>query len=192
VLLNAGCGTHYAAGWVNCDVWSSSSTRPDVVVESGVPYPFSDGSCDAVFLGHVLEHVEWGLVPAFLGDMFRLLRPGGWLLVVGPDVFKTIRRWGDGLEPWGMVLSTLEHAGVNWQPGREGEVWGEAAHHWNCHHDRVVELLSGSGFVDVVDVFDRIPNDVDGVCWEDDVSGVVWPVVGKWFWQCAVLCRRPL
>ena len=31
-LLNVGCGTHYAQGWVNADTWETEDTRPDVKV----------------------------------------------------------------------------------------------------------------------------------------------------------------
>ena len=66
-LLNAGCGTHYASGWVNTDTWVTADTKPDVQVKPGEPYPFAenhfDGSRNAiVVLGgerrYILSHPE--------------------------------------------------------------------------------------------------------------------------------------
>lgn len=188
-LLNVGCGTHYAQGWVNTDVWEDETTKPDVRVVAGQPYPFEENTFDAAYLGHVLEHMSWESVPFFLEDISRVVKPGAPMLFVGPDVFKTIIRWSKKEEPWTMVLSTLEHLDMNYQPGREHLWWDGAHHYWNCHEQRVVTLLEKTGFVDIQNVFDLIPNDPNGTSWQDQ-SGFVWPVVGKYHWQFALKCSN--
>ena len=191
-LLNAGCGTHYVKGWVNTDVWASDTTKPDVVVEPGKPYPFEDNYFDAAFLGHVLEHIPWPEVPPFLDDISRVVKPGAPILVVGPDVYKTIKRWKDGQEPWWMIESVLEHQDMNWQPDRTEEWWDGAHHHWNCHESRIEKLLTMSGFTNIENVYEDIPNDPNGKSWHDDITNITWPVVGKYFWQLAFRCyNRP-
>jgi hypothetical protein len=130
--------------------------------------------------------MDWGSVPRFMEDMRRVAKPGGRILIVGPDIFKTIHRWKEGLEPWHMVLSTLEHQEHNFQPGREEEWWDGATHHWNCNHQRVWDLLEGMRFSGLEDYYDRIPNDTSAKTWHDDTTGITWPVVGKWFWQFAI------
>lgn len=188
--LNVGCGTHYAEGWVNTDMWSDETTRPDVVTPVGEPYPFDDHSADAIYMGHVLEHIAWANVPPFLLDIRRIAKPGAPILVVGPDVWRTIHRWRDGKEPWHMVESVLEHQDNNFQPGREHLVWEGAPHHWNCHEMRVASLLADCGYVNIRPFTDIIPNDTNGKWWTDD-TGITWPVVGKWHWQFALLCNAP-
>lgn len=191
-LLNAGCGTHYANGWTNVDVWEGENTTPDVKVNPGEPYPFEDNTFDAVYLGHVLEHIPWPEVPVFLKDIQRVAKPGASIMVVGPDVFKTIQRWKDGAEPWSMVLATIEHQDRNWQPEREHEWWDGAHHHWNCHEERVADLLNKMGFTNIKNVFNKIPDDPNGKSWLDTTNNIEWPVVGKYFWQLAYLCTNPL
>ena len=183
-LLNAGCGTHYAQGWVNTDVWEDPNTKPDVLITPGEPYPFPDNHFDAIYLGHVLEHMEWHDVPAFLIDMKRIAKYEAPILVVGPDVLKTIKLWAEGKEPWHMVLSTMEHADVNYQPDREEEWWDGAAHKWNCHEERLKRLFSVLEFSWEV-MGHEIPNNPDQVGWYDRATNVTWPVVGKHHWQCA-------
>lgn len=190
-LLNAGCGTHYAHGWVNVDIWEDDNTHPDVVAKDGEPYPFPDNHFDAIYLGHVLEHIDWKRVPEFLLDMQRIAKPGAPMLVVGPDVYKTIERWKDNQEPWHMVLSTLEHQDINYQPDREHEWWDGATHHWNCHHQRVWDLLARCGFADLRDMFEIIPNSTSMTTWHDKRNDITWPVVGKWHWQFAIQCVSP-
>lgn len=187
MLLNAGCGTHYAQGWVNTDVWSDDTTTPDVVVEPDSPYPFDDNTFDAIFMGHVLEHISWPKVPWFLGEMHRIAKPGANILIVGPDVYKTLDRWKANQEPWHMVMSVLE--GQDLDSG-SADWWDGATHHWNCHHDRVWKLIEHSGFVEPENYFDVIPNDAQGKSWRDPKTKIVWPVVGKWYWQFAIHCRK--
>lgn len=182
-MLNAGCGTHYAQGWVNTDVWVSDTTIPDVQVIPGQPYPFDDNTFDAVFMGHVIEHIPWNDVLFFLQDMSRIAKPNAPMLIVGPDVFKTIKRWKDGKEPWYMVRSVMEHLDMNYQPDRETEWWDGAHHHWNCHEERVETIIRNIGFTEIENVFDNIPNDANGKSWTDEKTGITWPVVGKYHWQ---------
>lgn len=189
--LNAGCGTHYAPGWVNTDVWSSDTTKPDIVVKTGEPYPFKKNTFDAIFLGHVIEHIPWNKVPEFMEDMKRIAKPGAPLCIVGPDVYKTIHLWSTAQQPWWMVEAVMEHQGVNHQPDRENEEWVEAYHHWNCHEVRVQELLESLGFTNITNVFDLIPNDPDGRDWYDETTNITWPVVGKHVWQLAFRFNNP-
>lgn len=188
-LLNVGCGTHYASGWVNTDVWENENTKPDVRVEAGKPYPFENNTFDAAYLGHVIEHISWKEVTSFLDDISRIVKPGAPMLIVGPDVYKTIKRWANKEEPWEMVMSTMEHQDINYQPGREHEWWDGAHHHWNCHEDRVFKLLETMGFSNIQNVFEQIPNDPNGKSWTDD-NGFLWPVVGKYHWQFAFKCTN--
>jgi predicted SAM-dependent methyltransferase len=185
-LLNAGCGTHYAEGWLNVDVWTNETIAPDQIVTANEPYPFENDYFDAVFLGHVIEHMPWDYVPVYLDDMRRITKPGGKILIVGPDVYRTLHRWKDGKEPWHMVLATLEHQDRNLETSKNAEWWDGASHHWNCHHQRVWDLLQTMGFKDVQDYFDVIPNNTEGKTWHDESTGITWPVVGKWFWQFAI------
>lgn len=168
--LNVGCGTHHAPSpWVNTDTRETTTTHPDVLVEADAPFPFDDRSCDRVLLSHVLEHVPWPAVPAFLAEVRRVL--DGKLLVIGPDVYRTIRRWRDGLEPWDLLTSVLEHAA----PPERDNGWPEALHHWNCHEERVVTILELAGFGDITR---HDPQEITG-----------WPIVMPAPWQFAVTAR---
>jgi len=142
-------------------------------------------------MGHVLEHIPWLEVATFLKDMQRIAKPNAPMLVVGPDVHKTIKRWKDGQEPWWLVESVMEHLDVpdTHVPGLEW--WDGAHHHWNCHEARVEKLLTSLKFNNVVNQFDAIPNDPNGKSWFDAKNQIEWPVVGKYFWQLAFSCKNP-
>lgn len=167
--LNVGCGTHYADGWVNTDAVESTDTHPDVRA-TGHDFPFTTGTFEQVYLGHVLEHVPWPDVEAFLTEVRRVLQPGGRVLATGPDVFRMLHEWDAGRESWELCIDTLEHQ------DRQSDYWPEAVHKWNCHETRLAAVLTAAGFIDVAPAGE--PFDT-------------WPVVDWSAWQCAVQATAP-
>lgn len=53
--------------------------------------PFQDKSVDAVFFSHVLEHIDRQDAPGFLAEIKRVLKPGGIVRIVVPDLEKICR-----------------------------------------------------------------------------------------------------
>lgn len=194
--LNVGCGTHYAKGWVNTDVWSDDTTCPDVVVAPGDPYPFDDNSFDAIYMGHVLEHIAWDKLYPFLVDIRRVAKPGAPILAVGPDVYRTIQRWAQNQEPWSMIESVMEHQDreggyLALSSGEPTTVhWAGICHYWNCHERRLAEAMSWV-FTDVKAMSNVITFDTSRKSWFDSAHSIEWPVVGYWPWQCAVIGYAP-
>ena len=95
-LLNFGCGSALHPEWINLD---SSAVAPDVVVHDlrhGLPVP-SD-SFDAAYGSHVLEHLDPDAASRLLRECYRILRPGGILRIVVPDLETIARLYLDSLE----------------------------------------------------------------------------------------------
>jgi SAM-dependent methyltransferase len=57
--------------------------------------PFADGVFDGVYHSHLLEHLDREVVPDFLKECHRVLKPGGILRVVVPDLEKLARSYVD-------------------------------------------------------------------------------------------------
>ena len=167
--INIGSGTHRApAPWVNLDSHDGDDVHPDVVVEPGAPLPFDDNSCERVLLSHVLEHIPWEDLPGFLREVHRVAC--GEVLVVGPDVYRTIESYKAGRLPWSLVGSVIEHKDYP----DDMAAWPGAPHHWNCHESRVAAVLDRVGFTAAPVLDDSLLNS--------------WPVVG-WepLWQFALV-----
>ncbi len=83
-LLNVGCGHHYHPEWTNLD---HEATAADIIehdVRRGLPFP--NAAFDAVYHSHVLEHFTREEGRALIGECQRVLKPGGVLRVVVPDL----------------------------------------------------------------------------------------------------------
>lgn len=59
-------------------------------VQDGDAVEAPDGSFDLVVAREVIEHVPVDEVAAFVGELRRVLRPGGWLLVTTPTVNRRV------------------------------------------------------------------------------------------------------
>jgi predicted SAM-dependent methyltransferase len=177
--LNVGCGTHRAPEpWWNVDtvrrvgpdIAAVDTIDPDQIIDPDQPLPFEDGSCERVMLSHVLEHVPWESVPAFLRDIRRVAAAE--VLILGPDTFRSIEAYKAGREPLSLLHSVLEHKDYP----DDMAAWPGAPHHWNCHEARVIEACNRTGW-HATPVL-------------DDAELESWPVVA-WNrdWQFAVICR---
>ncbi len=82
-LVDIGCGdlpykelfSSRGGRYIGCDIGGS----PDVLIEPGKPVPLPPQMADGIVSFQVLEHIwdlEW-----YLGECWRLLKPGGWLLL---------------------------------------------------------------------------------------------------------------
>lgn len=96
--LNLGCGGRYstAAGWTNVDFISNG---PEVLrhdLNTGLPFP--DGSFDAVFHSHLLEHFTRPGAERLMRECVRVLKPGGVCRVVVPDMEDICRQYLRALE----------------------------------------------------------------------------------------------
>lgn len=126
-LLNLACGASTHPQWNNLDfslyAWFASRPRtaallhrlgilsdlrysrlravdPDIIrwdLRHGIP--FSDSSFEAVYHSHFLEHLERRDAIQFLGECRRVLRPGGVLRIVVPDLCHLVQRYVSTLPP---------------------------------------------------------------------------------------------
>jgi SAM-dependent methyltransferase len=84
VLCNLGCGARHHGDWINIDFHGDSRTVLPWDLREGLPFP--DRSCDAVYSSHAIEHFTRAGARRFLGECLRVLRPGGVLRIVAPDL----------------------------------------------------------------------------------------------------------
>ncbi len=110
-LLNLGCGRRFHPEWTNLDLHPADPAigKWDVCT----PLPFADGSFDAVYHSHLLEHLQADRAVGFLRECRRVLTPGGILRVAIPDLEAIAR----------LYLESLERA---WEGDREAL----RDHHW--------------------------------------------------------------
>jgi predicted SAM-dependent methyltransferase len=94
--LNWGCGGWTPRGWINSDIKEGRGIGISADIRNGLP--LEDDSMDYIVSIHALQEVHYNdLVPA-LQELRRVLKPGGVLRLVLPDLLKAVRAYerGDG------------------------------------------------------------------------------------------------
>lgn len=92
VFVNAGCGHEgsslpsYFAGWNQLRVDIDISTNPDILTSITDLSRVADGSADAVWSSHTLEHLFAHEVPVALSEFRRVLKEDGFVCIVVPDL----------------------------------------------------------------------------------------------------------
>ncbi len=94
--LNLGCGRRYHPDWVNIDFKSHSDTVIGHNLYQGIPA--ENNTHDLVYHSHLLEHFPKDHAPKFLQECRRVLKPGGVLRVVVPDLEGIIQQYMTSLE----------------------------------------------------------------------------------------------
>lgn len=87
--LNIGCGRRYHRDWTNLDL---EANDPSVIrhdVTRGIP--FDEHQFDAVYHSHILEHLRPEQGRQLVAECFRVLKPGGVLRMVVPDLERIAR-----------------------------------------------------------------------------------------------------
>jgi predicted SAM-dependent methyltransferase len=82
--LNVGCGDKFHKAWTNIDMGSNS---PHVQVHNLLNgFPYDGNQFDALYHSQVLEHFPKEKAADFLRECYRVLKPGGIVRVVVPDL----------------------------------------------------------------------------------------------------------
>lgn len=90
-MLNVACGSRYHREWVNIDFAPASDLVKKVNVLEGLP--FDNDSFDVVYSSHFLEHLSPEQAKFFLRECYRVLKPGGIIRIVVPDLENICREY---------------------------------------------------------------------------------------------------
>ena len=82
--LHLGSGDHHIAGWINVDV--SPALRVEVAADLTREMPFRSGSIDFIHSEDFIEHVDAEAGTAVLRECHRILRTGGVMRILTPDL----------------------------------------------------------------------------------------------------------
>lgn len=153
VLVNIGCGRVWHPYWINLD---HQPTSPEVrPFDIRKPLPFEDGSVDAVYASHVLEHLDREEGLGLLRECRRVLKPAGIVRIVVPDLEDLCR----------FYLQRLEAVCERPTAGNETSYDWAYLQLLDQHVRRrtggeLVEYLDRPGLIANEDVSDRLSNNV--------------------------------
>jgi predicted SAM-dependent methyltransferase len=87
--LHLGSGGHRLEGWINLDIEPAGA---DVAADCSRALPFADASAAFIHCEDLIEHLDREGGARLLAECFRVLRPGGTLRLLTPDLERLVRR----------------------------------------------------------------------------------------------------
>ena len=92
--LNWGCGGHTLPGWINSDQKDEPGIDLNCDIRQGLP--LGDDSIDYAASVHALPEVPYAEIVPVLRELRRVIKPGGILRLVLPDLLKGVRAYERG------------------------------------------------------------------------------------------------
>ena len=133
IKLNLGCGDVILKDYINCDLHNSlANMKCDALKLS-----FDDNSVDEVLTSHLIEHFDFFEGIAALKEWFRVLKPGGKLIIECPDLLGTCKKF----------LASNEQDRVSFYPHFYGFPWFSGhAHKFGYTETQLRSTLGWAGF----------------------------------------------
>lgn len=131
--VNLGCGETIHSAWENFDLVPANDSIRRIDLLKKLPFP--NASYEFCYSSHVLEHMPRSKAPMFLREIQRILRPGGVVRIVVPDLEGIVRRYLAELDSaangdesalprhqW-MTLELLDQLTRSFSGGFMGRLW---------------------------------------------------------------------
>lgn len=96
--LHLGCGPKYLNGFVNID--GNPFNRIDLWLDVRHGLPFRSNSVDSIYSTHMFEHFYPDELRRLLGDCHRVLKPGGGIRLIVPNLESAIQAYSQNRNDW--------------------------------------------------------------------------------------------
>lgn len=154
--LQVGSGDHNVssalykrADWVNVDIIKIAGVN---VRASGTELPFKNNSFEEVHCFHTLEHVTRDKYLPMISEMYRVLQPGGCVLVEVPDFQGTVKLLSEAFASGDTQAIHIWTTSVYGKSERDG-----MAHHWGFYEGLLRREFRHVGFSNVDRIVENMP-----------------------------------
>jgi SAM-dependent methyltransferase len=103
------------------------------------PFRFGDGTFEAVYASHLLEHLDRDVAERCLHEVYRVLRPGGIVRIAVPDLDEVVAHY-DPSDPDGFLAGLYD--------AHSGRSSRTSLHRWMYNPSSLESLLQRVGFRD--------------------------------------------
>ncbi len=98
--INLGSGSKRFEGFINVDFFTSKRNGVDYGADLRYPLLIDEAVVDGIFCEHTMEHLTYSMVDQLMSECYRILKPGGTLRIIVPDVSKFVENYAQKNQVW--------------------------------------------------------------------------------------------
>jgi predicted SAM-dependent methyltransferase len=142
--LHLGCGDHRLEGWINVDVAKTSAAG--LLADAAKGLPFADGSVAFIHCEDLLEHLDFEGGAAMLAECRRVLRDGGVLRILTPDLRALVEKVYRDAEPRQLAWCDRELSAKGPCQAFNAHLRMNGEHRFVYDEEELTRLLGSVGF----------------------------------------------
>jgi SAM-dependent methyltransferase len=96
--LNLGCGQIIQKGMINLDFFFNPNL--DYAADLRFPLKIESDSMDGIICEHTMEHLTYEQDDRLLAECYRIMKPGGTMRIILPDVSLFVKNYAEGNQAW--------------------------------------------------------------------------------------------
>ncbi len=146
IKLHIGCGGIYKEGYINIDGYDDTVADLRAMADQ---LPFKNNYADIIESYHLIEHLSYSELRSTFREWYRVLKPGGRLLIECPDLIENMKIFlqSDYKKRWLWYKGEFPY-------GRLAAFYGNQFHDGQFHKngfdkERLFNLLDSMGFTDI-------------------------------------------
>lgn len=145
IKIHLGCGQDYLPGYVNIDAYPGS--KADLVMDATKLDLFPDNCADVIESYHFFEHLMFHKAKQMINEWFRILSPGGLVIIELPNLEVCIKEVGKHFTDDSFDLAM---GGIFGQaPGLIEKEGVTQLHKWGWTPKTLKAELSSAGFTNI-------------------------------------------
>ena len=195
--INLGCGSVFVESpeWINLDFTASSPAVRQANLLGRLP--LESDTAQLVYASHFLEHIPRSDIHAFLRECLRVLRPGGVLRLVLPDLeemartYLALRDAGEHERADFLVLEIVDQCVRRESGGELGRLYGRVRDA-SVQHREMIDFISERTGEDLTDKISPNNSSLIRILFEKPKA--IFPAFtrqARRYWIGAVLCALP-
>lgn len=149
--LNIGCGPHRIDGYIGVDLLSGPAV--DIVAPAD-KLPFGSEDVDEILAEHLIEHLTYFQFNKTMAEWYRVLKPGGKLVLECPDLLGLCKQFVEANEYeqyntykgyWPIIAHIYGH-----QRGKNEAEEMSQVHKSGYTKDHLWDILNGLGYENIL------------------------------------------
>lgn len=152
--LNLGCGKRLKEGYINCDINPEYEHLGVLQIDAANLSMYHVNEIDEIYTSHVIEHFDFNKGQHVLKEWYRVLKPGGKLIIETPDFYYSCKYFIELYEKYNdefIIHENVKHQIYKLYGHFFSEPWKPHCYHLFLYTEKeLCMVLKNTGFKKII------------------------------------------